>query len=174
MNANERQLVADFIEALMLEAEHQAFLVGEYLTILGAAPGFEWLTIRPLALPEELLFGLGSALRLAEWEARGLATRLGTSLPPSTQAVLDVFRAVVDEPARTRTRQLIVEVQSLYFTRFAWMASIGSRADVVLGSPSEDVLVDAIADLVWKSRNLLHRDQAEQSIRIDQRSRQSH
>src|SRR5439155_2429886 len=102
MNANDLQftLVAEFIEALMLDAERQAFLVNAFLTTLSAAPGFRWLAQRPVALPEEFLFRLGSALRLSQWQAEGLATHLGTSLPSATEAVLDVFRAVVDDQAR--------------------------------------------------------------------------
>jgi hypothetical protein len=160
MNAKDLQFnhVAEYIQALMIEAERQAVLVNTFLTTLSAAPGFRWLAKRPVALPEGFLFGLGSALRLSQWEAQGLAAYLGASLPSATEAVLDVFRAVLDEKARARTAKFIAELQRLYFSRFSWMASIELDADMLLGNSSEDALVDAVADLVWKFRKAVSVD----------------
>lgn len=113
----------------------------------------------PVRLPAAFLLGLGLALRLSLWEARGLRVHRDAGLPSAAEVLDGVVRQTAvslnDTPpaAVDYVRQLLRDVLRVAAERFAWSGPALLGADVVVGDVDEDQLLDALARLVWDVRN---------------------
>lgn len=144
---------SELIHALALEASRDAAAVICFLQALSDTPAGAWLRALPVRLPREFLLNLGAALRLCIWECKGIHVHREMSLPTGREALVDVFRAATDADAAARSTQLATRVVALFIDRFAWIGRSELRADLVLGSLSEDALVNAMAEFLWAHRN---------------------
>ena len=109
---------------------------------------------RPIALPDAFLLELGAALRLLEWERRGLTAHTDAGLPPSGQALREAFRHL-DAPGAAPGPlgdTLAYRVMVFFAERFAWAGREELDADVAMGEADEDALLDALADFLWDNR----------------------
>jgi hypothetical protein len=108
----------------------------------------------PIPLTSAFLLELGAALRLLEWERRGLSAHLDAGLPPSGRALREAFRHLVappvppDPPGDT----LAYRVMVLFAERFAWAGREELGADVALGEADEEALLEELADFLSRHR----------------------
>jgi hypothetical protein len=105
------------------------------------------------------LLNLAAALRLAQWE-RG---RLRPSLPADLPIAIEAFRNAVPpeidgpaEPAHSIMSELSLQVFRTCHQRLSWSSRATLGIDVLLPTqaPSEDELLDGLADLLWNNRHL--------------------
>lgn len=112
----------------------------------------------PVRLPAAFLLGLGLALRLFVWEARGLRVHRDAGLPAAGD-VLDVVVRQTAAPKDTPpaavdyVRRLRRDVLRVTAERFAWSGPSLLGAEVVVGDVNEEQLLDALAHLVWNLRH---------------------
>jgi hypothetical protein len=140
-------LPADLLQAAVLEAERDAHRVGRLLT--HGRPKSQ------MALPAWFLCGLGTALRLLEWEGAGIDAHLRAGLPSARQALQDLSRMARREAQPDvveRIRALPGRVTALFIERFAWSGRQQLDADVVLDAADETIVLDALADFLWDHR----------------------
>jgi len=140
------ELVTAIVEDAARDADH----VGLFLRTIG----LEGSPHCPIHLPAAFLLDLGAALRLLEWERRGLQVHLEVGLPSAKQALRDVFQAFAapSGPAVAPARSLTYRVMILFVERFAWNARVELDADITLDEPEEDQLLEALADFLWEHR----------------------
>jgi len=124
--------------------------VGLFLNELGLG-GFPE---RPLILPAGFLLDLGAALRLLEWERRGLQAHLQAGLPPARKALSDVCRTLgkQPDPAAVPPGTLASRVLAVFVERFAWNAWAELNAEVALDQADEEQVLEALADFLWEHR----------------------
>ena len=132
-------------------AAEEAEWVGEFLSAAGITPG------EASRLTPGLLLDLGGARRLWAWEAAGLDAHLVAGLPSARNAlghVIDIITAAAaDRAALARAGALGRAVFDLRMSRFAWAGPTELRADVALGTPDDEDLLEAVADLLlWAVR----------------------
>ena len=150
MVTNNPEFPLDLVTAVAGDADRDADRVALFLQALGLKPS----PARPLALPAAFLLELGAALRLLEWERRGLSAHTDAGLPPSGQALREALRHldIPELAARTLGDTLTYRVMVLFAERFAWAGREELDADVALGEADEDALLDALADFLWDHR----------------------
>jgi hypothetical protein len=128
------------------DAARDADRVGLFLGGLGLTATPE----KPLALPVHFLLGLGAALRLLAWEARGFFFHREAGLPEARQAVHAACLSLSDpNPDPT---ELCLHVMRLSVEKFAWNAPEELGADVSLGEAEEEMVLEALADFLWTHR----------------------
>jgi hypothetical protein len=142
------------VRAAIAYAEADADLVGMFLREYCGLPCSPE---GPLELPADHLMDLAAALRLWVWESAGLDPREVAGLPDFRSAIREVAlqrRSAPGDPAPTRRPgELSRDVLNACFDRFAWRGRIDFGADLVLDDADEDVLVEALARLVWANRH---------------------
>jgi hypothetical protein len=140
----------ELIEAIVAQANLAAHLVNHYLTSLGlkASPA------RPTVLPKWFLLDLGTALQIAWWKQAGVLAHLSEAFPAPRDLVADLFRAIGD-PDELFSRQpdaaLATRVMAAHLRHFAF-ARRPLQAAVVVGFPDPNVMVDALAQFLWRTR----------------------
>jgi len=137
---------AELIDAVRGEAEASADRVAAFLYSAGWRPG------QPLRCTEEGLLALDAALRLLDWEARGVTAHRAAGLPDAESALNDAVASLLGREVAGSAARLGVSVLAVFAERMAWGAGKELAAQVELGEVDEDVLVDAVADLIWKTR----------------------
>jgi hypothetical protein len=139
--------------ALVRDAERDADGVVALLDALGfRRPGDGE---PPVRLPAQFLLGLGLAVRLFSWESKGLRVHLDAGVAPAKDVLRDVVRRTAQlGPCETDAdvASLRMKVLCLSVQRFAWAGPAVLGADVVVGDPDEELLLDALARLCWASR----------------------
>jgi hypothetical protein len=105
--------------------------------------------------PAVFLMGLGFALRLIDWERQGLFPHIEAGLPRA----LDAIRWVIEQcssKAHGERDKLVSDLSRQIFeiscTQFAWEGQSLLGADVLVGHPYVDTLLDALAELAWQNR----------------------
>ena len=129
----------------------EAEWVVQFLSAAGVTPG------EARGLTTGLLLDLGGVMRLRAWEAAGLDAHRAAGLPSARDALGHVVgimtTAVADRSALARAGNLGRAVVDRRMSRVAWAGPAELRADVVLGAPDEDDLIEAVADLLlWTAR----------------------
>lgn len=134
----------EMLAAVAANAESDADRVHRFLHYLGISG----LPENPLTLPRGFLVHLGAALRLLLWESQGVFVHREAGLPDAQQAICDAFE-LLDEPNADAT-SFCIAVMRLSVEHFAssTLAEIG--ADVAIEAADRDVLLDALADFLWK------------------------
>ena len=144
------------LQAVKHAAADDADRVAQFLDALGLRPNGQGAARAPLRLPTFFLVGLAAALRLGEWEQRGLRAHLDAGLPSAAEATGEVFRAVeAPEPLAAKEQaatQLARRVLGVLAQRLAWGGRPLLGADLELGEADEDALVDALSKFLWLNR----------------------
>jgi hypothetical protein len=148
----------ELIEYTIRDAEYMASLVIAFLEGLGMLPPRRQRRPNPVGLPAEFLSELAAVLRIAAWERAGFRDSLCRGLPPADEALDDLFRRYVPgagpgQPER-RSSTLAMDVFKISLGRLAWEARATLRADVVLGKPADDLLLESLADFLWEHRRV--------------------
>lgn len=150
MVTNTPAIPPDLVTAVEEDAARDAGRVALFLRTLGLKVS----PARPIALPDAFLIELGAALRLLEWERRGLSAHLDAGLPPSGRAIRDAFRhlAAPGIALGPLSDTLTYRVMVLFAERFAWAGREELDAEVALGAADEEALLEDLADFLWNHR----------------------
>lgn len=106
--------------------------------------------------PVEFLLEIGAIAMLYSWDESGIRPLLPTDVPTPQAAAKDLHDRVVADPLQFRrpgSAKLSQQVRKIWLERFSWTAPETLDFEVVLGKPDEDVLVEAVAQLLWKYRD---------------------
>lgn len=146
-----RRYPAEQIRFAIDGAAEEAAWVAGFLSAAGITPG------EASGLTPGLLLDLGGARRLRAWEAAGLDAHRAAGLPSARDAlgrVIDIIiAAAADRAALARAGALGRAVFDVRMSRFAWAGPTELRADVALGTPDDEDLLEAVADLLlWAAR----------------------
>lgn len=144
------------IQAVALNAERQAILVAAYLKQIDSLLKRDGLPSVATGFPAGYLLELGAVLMLGHWDRKGLLAFLPSDLPAFADAVAELKRRAVIGNFKLLdciASQLVRQVRQTWLERFAWEAPNLLQADVVLGDVDEDVLVEAVAQLIWVNRH---------------------
>jgi hypothetical protein len=142
----------ELIARVAEQATQDADLAAHILTTfgLGPPPG----QIR--RFPATFLLDLAAASRLLAWEVTGLTLHREAGLPSARDALRDAFRdcavLVADPSAPDPGASLSGAVIALTVDRLAWAGPAHLRAEVLLDTPDEDALVEAMARFLWGHR----------------------
>jgi hypothetical protein len=143
-----RQYPAEQVRFAADGAAEEAEWVGAFLAVAGLAPP----PGETRGFPPGVLLDLGGMVRLRAWEVAGLDMHRRAGLPTAREAlehIVGVLTAAAANPAElTRAGRLGRAVFGLRMSRFAWAGPTELRADVVLDDPDEDVLLEALVDLL--------------------------
>jgi hypothetical protein len=106
---------------------------------------------------------LAAALRLCIWDEQGLTPHLREELPSGRQAVIDAFRWL-DRSAASQEKErppYLAPRVMLLTHRLAWQGRELLNAEVAIGFPEDEGILDELVDFVWKHRHKVptkHRD----------------
>ncbi len=143
------ELLARVVEQANLDAD----LTIHVLNAAGLAP----LPGQTRFLPRDLLLELGAALRVMVWEIEGLDLPAFT-LPTPQDAIRRAFVDAVGrlrDPSYSASPSLSQTVLQISTYHLAWVGSREFQAEILLDTPDEDALVEAMAQLLWRNRGLL-------------------
>jgi hypothetical protein len=146
-------LAIEVIARVMRQACDDAEMVIALLRRLGMSPSSSEFP----RMPNSLLLDLAAACRLAVWERAGVTIHREAGLPSAEEALRLAFEACV-------SRQIVgglgfgPQIMALNITHFAWSGPVDLRAEVLLGVPDEDALVDAMAQFLFDRRSRPIRD----------------
>jgi hypothetical protein len=135
----------EILEFFLRLADQDADLVGTFLL----AAGFE----RGTSFPQDALLRLTAYCRLRHWESIGIAADDARDLPSSDQVFADVVAQLSGEPTRFETSSLCQQVQMYALRRLTWPQT-GGATFVLQDCCQPADLLDSIADLLWKFRDL--------------------
>jgi hypothetical protein len=148
----------ELIELIVREAMFMADLTAHFLERLGILPPPKERRENPVELPTEFLVELGAIVRLALWERAELRDRLDYGLPRAEHALADLFARfagpVHEAQSGEVTSRLASDVLRVSLRRLAWGGPEELHADVVLDEPDGEVLLEALADLLWEHRHV--------------------
>lgn len=99
------------------------------------------------------LLALDAALRLWDWEARGVTAHRAAGLPDAESALnlAIAFLAGRSEDGYLG-RRLGIGILAVFAERLAWGAGQELAAQVELGEIDDEALVEALAQLLWDRR----------------------
>lgn len=147
-----REYPAELIRFAAEEAGRDADDVAAFLAAAGLAPP----PGETRGFPPGILLDLGAVVRLRRWEAAGLAVHIEAGLPSAHAAlnhvVATLTRAAANPAALTTAGALGRAVFDTAVTRLAWAGRPELGADIALGVADEDILIDALARLLWARR----------------------
>jgi hypothetical protein len=139
-----------------IRAYHQ--LMAEWAINGGVAPAQEECVLVKELIARfwiQFLLGLGFALRLIDWERQGLFPHLQMGLPTALDAIRQVIEDCTSQPPKKRD-ELVMNFSRRVFeiscTRLAWQGQSLLGADILVGHPDEEALLDALAELAWQNR----------------------
>jgi hypothetical protein len=148
----------ELIEAVVRDAQFMADLTAGFLDRLGALPPLKQRRKAPVALPDGFLLELAAVLRIGLWERAGLRDRLGLDLPPADQVLDDLVARFTQVPVEMRPERtcagIVMDVFRTTLDRLAWGGRGELHADVVLGEHDDELLLEALADVLWEQRHV--------------------
>lgn len=151
--------LADFPPQLVAfgrrNAEFIADLVGEALLEIGESDPALGRTIRQ-GLPVGFVLEVGAVLLLKHWELNGQHRFLPTDVPSFDAASADFLRRLRQNPSQFNSAQsatLSSRIDHLIIDRFAWDGDCVLGAEILVGTSDEDMLVEAMAQLLWATRH---------------------
>ncbi len=146
------------IQAVALNAKRQAYLVAAYLQQVDPLLKRDGYPSGANGLPAGFLLELGAVLMLGHWNRKGLLAFLPADVPAYADVVGELNRRAIIVHFKlldSIASHLVRQVQQLWLERFAWEAPnlLPADADFVLGDVDEDLLVEAVAQLLWTNRH---------------------
>ena len=151
--------VTTIIESLMRIAHRGAFLVGTYLTKIGAVPK-SLKRRQPVSPPIEMALGLAAILQIWLWERAGLRPYLHVvDLPTAQEAMADFWKADSEDQAeylRSKSgSRLLKQVVGAFLSHCALSAPEELGVDIAIDGPMDESMLEAFADFVWQHRHLV-------------------
>ena len=151
--------VTTIIESLMRIAHRGAFLVGTYLTKIGAVPK-SLKRRQPVSPPIEMALGLAAILQIWLWERAGLRPYLHVvDLPTAQEAMADFWKAdSKDQAEYLRSKsgsRLLKQVVGAFLSHCALSAPEELGVDIAIDGPMDESMLEAFADFVWQHRHLV-------------------
>ena len=137
---------AELLDAVRDEAEASADRVAAFLHAAGWRPG------QPLRCSEEGLLALDAALRLLDWETRGITAHRAAGLPDAESALDAAVESLLGRTDGTTLRRTGVAVLAVFAERMAWGAGRELAAQVELGEADDEALVEALVNLIYNTR----------------------
>ena len=142
---------AELVDRLTALAVEEADLVFDLLAGLRIIPPMS----RVNKLPAAFFLELGAALRLSEWEMRGVILP-GDDLPTARDAILGVLAEAVDrleDPSMPASDMPIRRaVNRVKLGRLAWVGPRAMSAEIALDAVDETFLAFAMARFLWDNR----------------------
>jgi hypothetical protein len=130
------------------QAERDALRVVQFISDLRESADEE------IRLPGQVLLDLGAALCLRAWEEAGLTLHREAGLPSADDAIKDALTlggstaAPYPLDASLGVNVVLVSIES-----FAWTGASYLQAEILLDTPDEDDLVEALAHFLWARRH---------------------
>lgn len=137
---------AELLDAVRDEAEASADRVAAFLHAAGWRPG------QRLRCSEEGLLALDAALRLLDWETRGITAHRAAGLPDAASALNAAVEAILGRADANSSRRTGVALLAVFAERMAWGAGRELAAQVELGEADDEALVEALANLIYDTR----------------------
>src|SRR4051812_4778876 len=138
----------DLVDRVVGQAAEDADRVAGLLGAMGLAPP----PGEVRRVPAEFLLDLGAASRLIAWEAQGLTMHIEAGLPSAKQALLDALQNFLkrrSDPSAPHS-SLGADLLAFVVQRLAWRGPACLGAEILLDVPDEDVLIDAVARILWR------------------------
>jgi hypothetical protein len=157
---DEHQMVVTALEAFARDSQYMADLAGQFLKRWFASIGYDK---NPPALPAEFLLELSAVIRIAHWQRAGLTTEMGAEFPPAAELLEQLLSRLLEDPLSfcldpgACPAPLQKQVVMTWFRHCSWTATSELGSDVVVNPIDEDLLLDALADLLWQHRSLAKR-----------------
>ena len=145
----QESLPDELIQSLRLETENSIERLNDLLFPAACQFG------QPVPCPESGLSALAIALRLLDWEARGITAHLSKGLQSGDAAFEEaLLEAGVPsrQPGSIADPQVQAEVLALFVEKMAWSAYSDFTAQVELGEIDDETLVEALSQLIWNTR----------------------
>jgi hypothetical protein len=152
-------------EAVAKRAHFVASFVVHLLDAVYDRAGIDAATARSCPLPAGFLLDLGAVIQLALWEDAGLTVHIEAGLPTSDVAAKELERRAKLGPSAfaTVTRlDLWFKVKEIWAEHFAWQGEEMFGAEIALARIDDDVLVNALADFLWRNRHIALTNEKEQ------------
>lgn len=159
---DELQEVVEVLAAHVGDAEYMAVLTARVLDQWYEA----WGRKTPLPLPLEFLLELSAVIRIAVWQHAGLTDAMGAGFPAWQELLEQLLARLFNDPTSFSCdplrcpAPLSKRVTSLWFNHCSWTATSLVGTDIVVHAVDEELLLDALADVLWKHRHLIRKERA--------------
>lgn len=154
--------VTTVVDAYWRDGEHMAKLTARCLDAWYKA----WGRKKPLPLPLEFLLELSAVIRIATWQRAGFTDQMDAGFPPWEELLEQLLARLFTNPTSFSwdsgacPAPLWNRVAGLWFQHCSWTAMSTLGSDVVVHPADEEKLLDALADVLWKHRNLGNKKKA--------------
>jgi hypothetical protein len=155
-NDENRKCVVRFLAQVIVSARHDADHVAAFLGSVRLKPRKN----KPVQLPAEFLLELAAILRLARWEQTGIHHLINRSLPSAREALRHLAIRAKEAPdsfcldVKLPPNDFAHQVFALWLMRCARSSVEELGVDVVISGADRKRVLDALADLIWKNRQL--------------------
>ena len=156
---DEQSDVRVMLEAFLIDANYSARLTQKFVRAWSKSLGMDLAA----TLPAEFLTELSAVIRIASWQLSGLDSYMGAALPAWQDLFRELLRRLAHAPEsfgddpKTFAAPLARRVMEFWFTRCSWCAPLFLGVDIVAHRPDPQVLLDALAELLWQGRHLISR-----------------
>ena len=156
---DEQSDVRVMLEAFLIDAHYSARLTQGFVRVWSKALGMDLAA----TLPAEFLTELSAVIRIASWQLTGLESYLGADLPSWRMLFRELLHRLAHAPETfgddptTCAAPLARRVMKFWFTRFSWCAPLFLGVDMVARRPDSQVVLEALAELLWHGRHLVSR-----------------
>jgi len=153
---DEHQDVLTLVEAFLADGEYMATLLSAFLRRWFKAIGRR----KPLPLPTEFLLELSAVIRIAMWQRSAVIAERLPDFPPSEELLDELITRLFREPASfscdpsSCPAPLHKQVVSWWSRNCSWSAAPLLGADILVGAIDKDALLDALAAVLWRHRDL--------------------
>ncbi|MBL9085381.1 MAG: hypothetical protein JNK76_26490 [Planctomycetales bacterium] len=141
-------------------AERQAVAAGACLREIERHAIANGLSVDVSRLPAGFLLEFAAVVQLSIWEGNGLTDFLPADVPTSPAAEAELFRRVREQPQQLQSISgalLSRRLLDLWLDQMCWSAPQYCHADVIVSDADEDMLVEAVAQLLWTHRGEINR-----------------
>jgi hypothetical protein len=156
---DEQADVRVMLQAFVIDANYSAQLTARFVNVWAKSLNVDMTN----ALPAEFLTELSAIIRIASWQLSGLASYMGADLPSWRTLFRELLHRLAHAPetfgddSTTCAVPLARRVMELWFTRCSWCAPLFLGVDMIAHRPDSQVLLEALAELLWQGRHLISR-----------------
>ncbi len=147
------KLPAGLLAKLQAEAEQDADDVAEFVRRAAIRCSAKSPKCQAVELPREALLGLGLALRLPRWERIGLPIHLAFGLPSATEVMRFVTAHMRGPKLEEFIKVLSTALTQVVSEYLLWWSpdSKDCVEMVIAGAVNEELLLDAVVELVFQA-----------------------
>lgn len=145
----------EVVAAVVRFAERQADFAAAVVDALVAEATRRGDAFDGRGLPPGFLLELGAVVQLQVWEDAGVSSLLPVELPTVAAASKDLHERVQADPGRFKRAEaatLSTQLLQVWLEHFSWTAPVVLGGDIVVGDIDEDILIETMAQLLWKYR----------------------